>query len=122
MLHELLGLGNALMSNFWKHGEEGAKRLEPDKIEASNVLLLAEIQVENAKLEVNECKLDLEAFVVKRTLFNEHSNETIITALKKQEHKNAKDELNKLEEDARKNATDSRQGQRSWRCSLMRQR
>jgi hypothetical protein len=28
--------------------------------------------------------------------------------LEKQEHKNAKDELNKLEKDARKNATDSR--------------
>jgi hypothetical protein len=43
MLHELLGLGNDLMSNFWKHVEEGAEPLEPDDIEARNMLLLAEI-------------------------------------------------------------------------------
>jgi hypothetical protein len=42
--HELLGLGNDLMSNFWKHVEERAEPLEPDKIEARNMSLLAEIQ------------------------------------------------------------------------------
>jgi hypothetical protein len=44
ILHELLGLGNDLMSNFWKHVEEGADEpLEPDEIEARNMSLLAEI-------------------------------------------------------------------------------
>jgi hypothetical protein len=32
---------------------------------------------------------------------NEHLIETIITALEKEEHKNAKDDLKKLEKDAR---------------------
>jgi hypothetical protein len=49
--------------------------------------------LENAKQEVDECKLDLEAFVVERTLLNEYLNEAIITALEKQEYKNAKDDL-----------------------------
>jgi hypothetical protein len=102
MLHELLGTGNDLMSNFSKHVEEGAEPLEPDEIEARNVLLLAEIQLENAELEVDECKLDLEAFVVERMLLNECLNKTIITALEKEECKNEKDDLNKLEKDARK--------------------
>jgi hypothetical protein len=102
ILHELLGLGNDLMSNFWKYIEEGAEPLEPDEIEARNMSLLAEIQWENAKLEVEECKLDLEAFVVERTLLNEYLNETIITASEKEEYKNAKDELNRLEKDTRK--------------------
>ncbi len=101
-LHELLGLGNDLMSNFWKYVEEGAEPLEPDKIEARNMSLLAEIQLEDAELEVDECMLDLEAFVVERMLLNEYFNETIITALEKEECKNAKDELNKLEKDTRK--------------------
>jgi hypothetical protein len=52
MLHELLGLGNDLISNFWKCVEEGAKLLEPDKIEARNVLLLAEIQLETQKQQL----------------------------------------------------------------------
>jgi hypothetical protein len=102
ILHELLGLGNDLMSNFWKYVEEGAEPLEPDEIEARNMSLLAEIQLENSKLEVDECKLDLEAFVVERTLLNEYLNETIITALEKQEYKNAKDDLNKMEKDSRR--------------------
>jgi len=101
ILHELLGLGNDLMSNFWKYVEEGAEPLEPDEIEARNMSLLAEIQLENAKLEVDECKLDLEAFVVERTLLNEYLNETIITASEKEEYKTAKDDLNKLEKDSR---------------------
>jgi hypothetical protein len=90
------------MSNFWKCVEEGAEPLEPDEIEARNMSLLAEIQLENAKQEVDECKLDLEAFVVERTLLNEYLNETIITALEKEECKNTKDDLNKLEKDTRK--------------------
>ncbi len=90
------------MSNFWKYVEEGAEPLESDEIEARNMSLLAEIQLEDAELEVDECKLDLEAFVVERMLLNEYLNETIITALEKEEHKNAKDELNKLEKDTRK--------------------
>ena len=53
------------MSNFWKQVEEGAEPLEPDKVEARNASLLAEIQLENAKLEV-KCELDLEAFVVEQ--------------------------------------------------------
>jgi hypothetical protein len=55
--------------------------------------------LENAKQEVDECQLDLEAFVVDRTLLNKCSNETIITALENEECKNAKDDLNKLEKD-----------------------
>jgi hypothetical protein len=42
--------------------------LEPDEIEARNMTLLAEIEFEDAKLEVEECEPDLELFVVERLL------------------------------------------------------
>ncbi len=44
ILHELLGLGNVFMSNFWCYVEEGAEPLELDEIEARNMTLLAEIK------------------------------------------------------------------------------
>jgi hypothetical protein len=40
--------------------------LEPDEIEARNMTLLAEIEYEDSKLEVEECVLDLESFIVER--------------------------------------------------------
>jgi hypothetical protein len=66
ILHKLLGLGNDLMSNPWGYVEEGAEPLEPDEIEARNVTLLAEIEYEDDKKEVEECELDLDSFVVER--------------------------------------------------------
>ena len=80
ILHELLGLGNDLMSSFWGYVEETVKPLEPDEIEARNMTLLAEIQYEDAKLEVEECELDLESFVVERLVLNEYLQETIPTS------------------------------------------
>ncbi len=42
--------------------------------------LLAEIKYEDAKLEVEECELDLESFVVERLLLNEYLQETMLTS------------------------------------------
>jgi hypothetical protein len=76
ILHEMLGLGSCLMSNFWGYVEEGAEPLEPDESEARNMTLLAEIEYEDDKLvEVEECELDLESFVVERLLLNEYLQE-----------------------------------------------
>jgi hypothetical protein len=54
IVHELLGLGNDLMSNFCGYVEEGAEPSERDKIEARNMTLLVEIEYEDDKLEVEE--------------------------------------------------------------------
>jgi hypothetical protein len=60
--------------------EEGAEQLEPDKIEAQNMtMLVAEIEFEDAKLEVEECELDLESLVVERLLLNKYLQKTMIT-------------------------------------------
>jgi hypothetical protein len=40
---------------------------EPDEVEARNMSLLAEIEYKDGKLEVEECELDLELFVVEAT-------------------------------------------------------
>jgi hypothetical protein len=85
ILHELLGLGNNLMSNFWGYVEEGAEPLEPDEIEARNMTILAEIKYEDDKLEVEECELDLESFVVERLLLNKYLQETILTSSERKE-------------------------------------
>jgi hypothetical protein len=102
ILHELLGLGNDLMSSFWAYVEEGAEPLEPDEIEARNMTLLAEIEFEDAKLEVEECELDLESFVVERLLLNEYLQETMVTSSERKEINEQKKELTQLERSTRK--------------------
>jgi hypothetical protein len=106
ILHELLGLGNDLMSSFWGYVEEGAEPLEPDEIEARNMTLLAEIEYEDAKLEVEECELDLESFVVERLLLNEYLQETILTTSERKEINEQKKELSQLERSTRKKRDD----------------
>jgi hypothetical protein len=59
--------------------------LEPDEIEAQNMTLLAEIEFKDAKLEVEECELDLEPFVVERLLLNEYLQEKMLTSSKQKE-------------------------------------
>jgi hypothetical protein len=102
ILHELLGLGNDLMSNFWGYVEEGAERLEPDEIKARNMTLLAEIDYEDDKLEVEECELDLESFVVERLLLNDYLQGTILTNSERKEINEQKKELSQLERSTRK--------------------
>jgi hypothetical protein len=102
ILHELLGLGNDLMSNLWGYVEEGAEPLEPDEVQARNMTLLAEIKYGNDKLEVEECELDLESFVVERLLLNEYLQETIFTSSERKEIKEQKKELSQLERSTRK--------------------
>jgi hypothetical protein len=109
VLPELLGLGNDLMSNFWSHVEEGAEPLEPDEIEAQNMTLLAEIKYEDDKLEVEECELDLESFVVERLLLNEFLQETMLTSSKQKEINEQKKELSQLERSTRKKRDESKE-------------
>jgi hypothetical protein len=75
------------MSNFWGYVEEEAEPLEPDEIEARNMTLLAEIEYEDGKLEVEECELDLELFVVERLLLNEYLQETILTSSERKDQR-----------------------------------
>ncbi len=109
ILHELLGLGNDLMSNFWSYVEEGAEPLEPDEVEARNMTLLAEIEYEDDKLEVEECELDLESFVVERLLLNEYLQETILTSSERKEINEQKKELSQLERSTRKKRDESKE-------------
>jgi hypothetical protein len=85
ILHELLGLGNDLMSSFWSYVEEGAEPLETDEVEAQTMTLLAQIEYEDAKLKVEECELDLESFVMERVLLNEYLQETGLTSTERKE-------------------------------------
>jgi hypothetical protein len=110
ILHELLGLlCNDLMSNVWVYVEEGAEPLEPDEIEARNMTLLAEIEYEDDKLEVEECELELESFVVERLLLNEYLQETILTSSKRKEINKQKKELSQLERSTRKKRNESKE-------------
>jgi hypothetical protein len=109
ILHELLGLGNDLMSNFLGYVEEGAEPLEPDEIEARNRTLLAEIEYEDDKLEVEACELDLESFVVERLLLNQYLQETILTSSKREEINEQKKELSQLERSTRKIGDESKE-------------
>jgi hypothetical protein len=93
ILHKLLGPGDDLMLNFWGCVEEGAKPLEPDEIKAQNMTLPSEIEYEDDKLEVEECELDLESFVVERLLLNEYLQETILTSSEQKEINEQRKEL-----------------------------
>jgi hypothetical protein len=65
---------------IWGYAEEGAEPLELDEVEAQNMTLLAEIEFKDAKLEVEECALDLESIIVERLLLNEYLQETMLTS------------------------------------------
>jgi hypothetical protein len=71
--------------------------LQPDVIKAQNMTLLAEIEHEDGKLEVEECALDLEWFVVERLLLNEYLQETMLTSSEQKEINKQKKELSQLE-------------------------
>jgi hypothetical protein len=101
MLHKSLGLGNGLMSIFWGYMEEGAKPLEQDEIEAGNMTPLAEIGY-NDKIEIQECELDLETFVVERLLLNKYLQETMLTSSEQKEINKQKKELGQLKMSTRK--------------------
>jgi hypothetical protein len=83
--------------------------LEPDEIEARNMTLLAEIEYEDDKLEVGECELDLESFVVERLLLNEYLQETILTRSERKEINEQKKELSQLERSTRKKRDESKE-------------
>jgi hypothetical protein len=97
------------MSNFWGYVEEGAKPLEPDEIEARNMTLLAEIEYKDDKLEVEDCELDLESFVVERLLLNEYLQETILTSCERKEINEQKKELSQLERSTHKKQDESKE-------------
>jgi hypothetical protein len=109
ILHELLGLGNDLMSKFWGYVEEGAEPLELHEIKAQNMTLIVEIEYEDDKLEVEECELDLEPFVVERLLLNEYLQETILTSSERKEINEQKKELSQLERSTRKKRDETKE-------------
>jgi hypothetical protein len=75
---------------------------EPDEVEARNMSLLAEIEYKDGKLEVEECELDLELFVVKRLLLNEYLQEMMSTSSERKEINKQKKELSQLERSTHK--------------------
>jgi hypothetical protein len=68
VLHELLGLGNNLvLTHWWTWVEVRYKPMDADEIIARNMaLLLAEIAVIEAQKQLDDCQVDLEAFVLER--------------------------------------------------------
>ena len=118
ILHELLGLGNDLMSKFWGYVEEGAEPLELHEIKAQNMTLIVEIEYEDDKLEVEECELDLEPFVVERLLLNEYLQETILTSSERKEINEQKKELSQLERSTRKKRDESKEKARELKKLL----
>jgi protein-arginine kinase activator protein McsA len=89
--------------------EEGAEPLEPDEMEAPNMTLLAEIENEDDKLEVEECELDFESFVVERLLLNEYVQETMLTSSKRKVINEQKKEVSQLERSTHKKRDESKE-------------
>jgi hypothetical protein len=83
--------------------------LEPDEIEARDMTLLAEMEYEDDKLEVEECELDLESFVVERLLLNEYLQETMLSSSERKEINKQKKELSQLDRSTRKKCKESKE-------------
>jgi hypothetical protein len=66
VLHELLGLGNDLLTHWWTWVEVRYEPMDADEIVARNMALLAEIAVIEAQKQLDDCQVDLEALVFER--------------------------------------------------------
>jgi hypothetical protein len=71
ILHELLGLGNDLVSSTKGFMEEAVEPLTPEEKQPRRMALLAELASEEVKREEEECALDVEFFAIERQQLSE---------------------------------------------------
>jgi hypothetical protein len=79
--------------------------------------LLAKIEYEDDKLEVEECELDLKSFVIERLLLNEYLQETMLTSSKRKVINEQKKELSQLERSTHKKHNKSKEKARELESS-----
>jgi hypothetical protein len=65
ILHLLLGLGNDVLDAFWEWVAVHTEKLTPEKVEARQITMLAEITLDKKVDEEKDAKIDLEFLVLK---------------------------------------------------------
>jgi hypothetical protein len=116
ILHELLGLGNDLVSSTKGYVEEAVGPLMQDEKQARTMALLAKLAFEEAKREEEECALDVEFFAIERRQLSEKLAmrrtlaADLVASLEVQ-----KIELTQLEKDTRKKRNEFRKNSKYLR-------
>jgi hypothetical protein len=120
ILHELLGLGNDLVSSTKGFMDEAVEPLTPVEKQARTMALLAELAFEEVKREEEECALDVEFFAIeRRQLSKKLATRRTLAADLVESLEVQKIELTQLEKDTRKKRNGFQKNRRDlWKQCL----